>query len=877
MTSAQPISPARPTPHELQFRLMFFTTGFILLFAISLSLSPIVRLRNWQAGLLWVHWVGVLIWAAGFWLIFREISRLPHPPDPFLLPIMGLLSGWGVLTIFRLSTYLGLRQAIWLGVGLGLFWASLRFTRGLSFLRRYKYIWLFSGLLLTALTLLFGAYPGGEGPRLWLGCCGVYFQPSEPLKLLLVIFLAAYLADRLPYYFSLFNLLAPSLVLIGLALALLIVQRDLGTATLLILVSILTLYLASGKKRVLFFGVFALLVAGWVGYRFSDVVHTRIQAFLNPWADPGGSSYQVIQSLLAVASGGLFGRGPGLGSPGLVPVAASDFIYPAIVEETGLLGGVAVLLLFFLLVIRALIIAVRAPYRFHRFLAGGVAVYFATQMIMIIGGNIRLLPLTGVTLPFLSYGGSSLLTSIAAVLLLVHIHRESVETDPAPLPSPFPYSAFALLLAMAVFFLAFVTGWYAVIRQDALLTRTDNPRRSITDRYVLRGSLLDRSNQPITTTTGVPGSYQRVNHYPPLSPVIGYSHPVYGQAGIEAFLDDTLRGLKGNPALDIWWNRLLYGEPPPGLDVRLSLDLNLQKAADDALGEHAGAIVLLNARTGEILVMASHPYFDPNTLSDTWPSLITDPESPLLNRAVQGLYPPGAAIAPVILGEALGQSDLPDLPRQLTYTLPDGKQLTCAVSPADPPSWGNALASGCPAPLALLGNRFLPVNLDRLFQRYGFSTLPSIPLAVAPAVVPPVSSVTLASLGQNGMLLSPLQMAEIAAAVSNDGALPAPQLTLAVLTPRQGWVIVSESQTQQVMSANRAQRIAQLLASPGKLYWQVTASTTASSHDVTWFLAGTLTQWKGSPLALAVLLEENNPPLAQSIGETILDTALNSN
>ena len=228
-----------------------------------------------------------------------------------------------------------MRQTIWLGLGCLLFWLGLRFRGGLTFLRRYKYIWLTLGLLLTALTLLLGTYPGGNGPHLWLGCCGVYFQPSEPLKLLMIIYLAAYLADRLPISFSLLGLLAPTLILVAIALLLLVVQRDLGTATLIILIYTLTLYLSSGRRRMLLLSLAAILVAGFIGYTYSTVVHNRVDAWINPWLDPSGGSYQIVQSLIALATGGLIGRGPGLGSPGIIPVAVSDFIYPAIVEETG--------------------------------------------------------------------------------------------------------------------------------------------------------------------------------------------------------------------------------------------------------------------------------------------------------------------------------------------------------------------------------------------------------------------------------------------------------------------------------------------------------------------------------------------------------------
>ena len=347
--------------------------------------------------------------------------------DPYLLPITALLTGWGLLVIFRLSTYFGLRQSIWLALGVLLITGLTLLKDPLDLLRRYKYIWLTGGLLLTALTFIFGVYPGGSGPTLWIGLGGLYLQPSEPLKLLLIIFMAAYLAERLPEQFSLTQTLVPLGLAFLAALALLIGQRDLGTASLIIILFAIILYFATDRLRVLIVSGLLLLAGGGLGYLFFDVVRLRVDAWLNPWLDPSGRSYQVVQSLIAVASGGIFGSGLGLGSPGLVPVAQSDFIFSAIAEEGGLLGCLVLLLVFALLIQRGFRTAISSADLFTRYLAGGISTYLALQSILIIGGNIRLLPITGVTLPFISYGGSSLVTAMlaAGILLCISAQGES--------------------------------------------------------------------------------------------------------------------------------------------------------------------------------------------------------------------------------------------------------------------------------------------------------------------------------------------------------------------------------------------------------------------------------------------------------------------
>ena len=636
----------RPIPFsrsQIQGRLLSLAAVFLFLYSLILTLAPAARARSWNVSYHWSQWLGFAVWVGVILVAHTQIKRHIPEADPYLLPVAALLTGWGILTIYRLVPSFGIRQTIWLAVcGLVLL-LGLRLSPELRFLRRYKYIWLTVGLLLTALTLIFGTDPGGGYEHAWLGCCGVYFQPSEPLKLLLIVYLAAYLADRLPLSLRTLPLLAPTAVVMGIALLLLAVQRDLGTASIFIFLYATILFIASGKKRILLISLIGLAVAGIAGYFLFDVVRIRVDAWLNPWLDPSGRSFQVVQSLMAVANGGTSGRGPGMGSPGLVPVAISDFVFVAIAEETGLVGTLGMLALIGFFVARGLRTAMLAPDSFRRILAAGLTAYIGAQSILIIGGNVRLFPLTGVTLPFVSYGGSSLLTSFLALLILLFISSQP-EDEPAPLPNPQPYLILAGLIGVGLFGLAIANAWWAVWRGPDILQRTDNARRSIDERYVKRGSLLDRNGTPIDFTLGEIGSYTRNYIYPDLGSITGYTDPVYGQAGLEATLDPYLRGLQGNPASSIWWNHLVYGEPPPGLDIRLSIDLDLQKRADSLLGDRAGAVVLLNAQTGEILAIASHPTFDPSLLDTQAAALLKDPQSPLLDRAAQETYPSGLAL-----------------------------------------------------------------------------------------------------------------------------------------------------------------------------------------------------------------------------------------
>ena len=847
---------------------------FLGLYTLTLTLAPAARARSWAVEFEWNYWVAFIIWLLALVAMHWQTGRFLPDRDPYLLPIAGLLTGWGMLTIWRIFPSFGLRQALWmLGVAV-VFILGLRAPNHLSFLRRFKYLWLTGGLILTGLTLIFGTNPlTGANPRLWLGCCGIYFQPSEPLKLLLVIYLSAYLADRLLFTTRLLPLLAPTLVMTGLTLLLLLVQRDLGTASIFIFLFAAIVYIGTGRKSILLISAFTLGIAAAAGYRLFDVVRLRVDAWFNPWLDPSGRSYQIVQSLLAVANGAILGRGPGLGNPNLVPIPHSDFIFAAITEETGLAGAIGLLVALAILATRGLYIAIHAPDSFRRFLAAGLSAYLIGQSVVIIGGNLRLLPLTGVTLPFVSYGGSSLLTAYLTLLLLLHISNQS-QSQSKIVPGLPRYLGLGGFLLSGLAAAALVAGWWAFYRGPGLLERTDNPRRAIADRIVRRGEILDRRNEPLVATQKSSGEYFRQSLYP-LGPITGYTNSVYGQSGLEASLDPYLRGLQGNPALTIWWHHLLYGQPPPGLDVRLTLDLDLQKTADRLLAEQRGALVLLNSESGEILAMASHPTFDPNLLDQNWTALVKDPDTPLLNRATLGRYQPGPAIAPLLYAAAWRDDKVPPAPQTLTYHL-DNLTLDCALQPQEP-IWNSLLADGCPTAQLALGQTLGQESVLALFNQLGFYTPPALRLPTD-SLSSPVAfrDPARAFLGQADIAVSPLQMALAAASLSSGGIRPAPRLASAVNTPETGWVVLPPlGEPVRVFAETIANQVADALTAEHLPVWQVLAATPNGPQQyVTWYIAGTLPSWNGGPLTLVILLEENSPELAQVIGQAVLQAAI---
>ncbi|HEX2981790.1 MAG TPA: FtsW/RodA/SpoVE family cell cycle protein, partial [Anaerolineaceae bacterium] len=585
-------------------------------------------------------------------------------------------------------------------------------------------------------------------------------------------------------------------------------QRDLGTASLFVVLFTVMLFMATEKRRYVALILVGMILALVVGYRYFDVVRLRIDAWINPWQDADGRAYQIVQSLIAIASGEFLGRGPGMGSPALVPVTHSDFIFAAIAEEFGMVGMIAIVALLALFAFRGLRVALRAADPYQRYLAAGLTCYLTAQSVLIIGGNLRLLPLTGITLPFVSYGGSSLMTSFIALLLLVQISGQTADNASAVRnPRPVLYLGAGFLAALAG--IALLGGWWAIVRSADLTARKDNLRPAISEFYTPRGDILDRHDAKISTTIGNPGDYTRSILYPALSPIIGYANLDYGQTGLELDLNPVLRGLQGNSALTVWWTDLLYGQLPRGLDVRLTLDLKIQQIADQQLEGHSGAAVLLNASSGEILAIASHPGFDANRLAETWNTLIDDPTSPLLNRASAGQYPLGTALGPFALASVNLPDALPSVPQPLDVTL-NGHRIGCTQAIVNDVNWGSAVAAGCPTPLIDLSSRVGAGDLKEKLTALGFYTQPEIPLLTPdPKItITTVDDVQL-RLGLDDLHVSPLQVALAASAISASGQVPAAQIVNAVRAPDGSWDAVQDGpSTNQALLSSSARKAA---------------------------------------------------------------------
>ncbi|MDR5659727.1 FtsW/RodA/SpoVE family cell cycle protein [Serpentinicella sp. ANB-PHB4] len=338
--------------------------------------------------------------------------------DPYLFLIISLLSSIGITMIYRLNPSTGLRQILWYVFGVILFFLSYVIFIKIRNWESYVYLYIAGGLLLFLLTFTLGTTV--KGATNWIRIGNFTFQPAEIIKIIYVFFIAA--------YFTYPKKLKNVYIFTGIAylhILLLFFQRDLGMAMLFYGIFLSVFYVFSKDQKLLLLniaGAFAIVI---VGYYTMNHVQIRFEAWINPWENIASRGYQITQSLFAIAEGGFFGTGLGMGRPDFIPEVHTDFIFSAICEEMGLFGGIGVVLLYFILVYRGFKIVLHTEDKFKRIVALGITLTYSYQTFIIIGGVIKLIPLTGITLPFVSYGGSSLVTAFIAFGILQGISKNT--------------------------------------------------------------------------------------------------------------------------------------------------------------------------------------------------------------------------------------------------------------------------------------------------------------------------------------------------------------------------------------------------------------------------------------------------------------------
>jgi len=387
----------------------------------ALAVAALI-LRNAPPGAIGPPWMLALLAALSIvWVLWQPMTTVRDDALPALAIV---LSALGLAIVARLSPALAQKQQLWLLLSLALAIAAGPLFAHFRRFAAYKYLWVVASLALFVLLLVFGQEVNGA--RLWIRVGPVQYEPIELIKLFIVFFLAAYLAETADVIgnarpWSLranVKYLGPLFIGWGASMAILVLQRDLGMATLLLATFATLLYVATRRIDIVLFGALLFgLGAFWAVHHYPYVA-TRIAIWRNPFSDPLGAGYQSSQAYYSLAAGGLVGSGYRLGHPEFIPDVSTDYVYAAFAEEFGVIGALIVLAIFLDLVRRIFATGLEQPDLYTKLLATGLGATLGFQVVIIVGGVIGLLPLTGITLPFLSYGGSSLVANFLLVALV---------------------------------------------------------------------------------------------------------------------------------------------------------------------------------------------------------------------------------------------------------------------------------------------------------------------------------------------------------------------------------------------------------------------------------------------------------------------------
>ena len=810
---------------------------------------------------------------AAFAVAHVAVRRFAPGADPAILPLVFLLSGVGIAFVTRLAPNLAGSQVLWLFVSIAAMVAVLWAVPSVEYLAQYKYTMGIAGVALLLLPMLIGTERGGS--KLWLTFGPFSFQPGEIAKVLIACFLAAYLAENRealsastihlgPLAIPRPRMLAPLFLMWGLSLLVVVFERDLGSALLFYTFFVVMLYGCTGRVSYVLFSILLLAAGAVLCYSLFSHVQVRVQIWLDPFSDPSNKGLQIVQSLYSLADGGLVGAGIGKGLPTLIPVVESDFIFSAIGEEMGLLGASAVIICYLLLAVRGYATAARAKSDVAAFTAIGLTTAIAFQAFLIIGGVTKLLPLTGVTLPFMSQGGSSLLSSFIIVALLLKTGDEGTgretQIEAAPTsPRPDRTSAVvhgthararygmdtpesgvlgrvalgnrlvALVTVSSVMFALLIANltYIQVIKADYYRNLPNNNHTIAKSERVQRGAIITSDNVTLAESLQQEdGTYVRAYPQGSLAAhTVGYMSSRYGASGVEASLNETLAGKADHST----WTSALYslaGIDTPGSSVVLTLNSQMQKAAEQALSGYTGAIVVLNPTTGAVLAKASSPSFDLTDID--YAMTDTGGSGTLVDRATQSLYTPGSTFKVVTLAAAL---DTQTAALDSTYEAPASIEIGGGdVTNIDDESWESltleeALAKSANTVFGQVGTQLGASDLVTYANAFGYGQRLGQDFSTTASLMPEPSEMTewetaWAAVGQPvGMHASPagpqttvMQNAVVAAAIANGGIVMDPYVVDHILSPEGATTATTQPRSLgQAVSSDTANQVKQAM------------------------------------------------------------------
>lgn len=869
---------------------------------------------------------------ASFIVSHLALRKFAPAADPAILPICFALSSIGIAFVTRLAPDLAVRQVAWLVLGIIFMIAVIIFMKNMDKTANYKYTLMVIGLILLLSPLLPGIGNEIYGSRIWLSIGSFSFQPGEIAKIFIVLFLAGYLAQNRemlsvfthkvgPFKFPDRSTLLPLLIMWLLSMAIVVFEKDLGSALIVYFVFLTMLYVASGKKFYLVVGLLTIAIGAVILFFFFSHVQVRVDTWLDPFADPTNTGYQLVQSIFSMADGGLFGVGIGSGLADNIPIVESDFIFAAIAEETGLLGAAGLLLLYLCFAIRGLVTAARAKSDVSSFIAVGLTATIVLQAFIIVGGVTRLIPLTGLTLPFVSQGGSSLLASFIAVGFLLKCGDQSTGVESEIASGTGNISAEGVLgrvslgkritntmIAFSVLFALLVANltMIMVVQADEYKNMPINNHTLVKESKTERGTISTYDNVVLAQSVEQSdGTYKRV--YPAgtlAAHVVGYASEKFGTAGIESSYNDTLKGQRNYAS----WTDVLNastGNSAAGNDVKLTINSTIQKAAQDALEGFSGACVVIDPKTGAVLALASSPTYnaaDIETLLQN--SSNSSDSSALYNRATQALYPPGSTFKIVTLTGALENNVATE---SSIFKAPGSMKIGNGdITNFNGRSYGEitlarATEVSANTVYAQLGVEMGAAMLVKTAEDFGFDQDIKFDLPLAKSLMPKPEEMTewetaWAAAGEPvgehespaGPQSTVLEMAMVGCAIANNGAIQKPYLIDSIYNAEGKCSFTASPSTLMTATnsatANRVKSVLEGVVASGtggaaavsgvKIAGKTGTAETGKPIDDSWFVG--IGPSENSRVVVAIVLEEGSdlPGGAASRAQGVLRTAL---
>ncbi|MCR4587587.1 MAG: FtsW/RodA/SpoVE family cell cycle protein [Lachnospiraceae bacterium] len=703
------------------------------------------------------------------------------------------------------------------------------------------------GVAALASVYLLGTYTGGS--KLYLQILGFNLQVSEFVKILFVVMLAGMLSKRNDF---------PGVVLAGIFagmhIMILVFSKDLGSALLLYMVFVLMVFVGSGKWLYLPLGAMVLAGASYIAYFHFTHFRVRVRAFMNPWDVIDNEGYQITQSLFAISGGGLFGMGLFRGTSKNIPNVMTDFIFSAITEELGLLTAVCIILIYFGTFLLTVRLAISLKNMYEKLIAFGLGFSFIMQVFIIIGGDTRFIPMTGITLPLMSYGGNSVMATMFLFSMLQGLHlykrdhredtvslqdkislqenssaqrgpaKENDLNDQKPMVSygkvltRFRHQNIGVTLGVLTIFIAMSSYivWYATTNEQALMENDYNAREKILEQENIRGTIYSAEGEKLAYTDE---EEQRIYPYgDKYAHVVGYTG--YGMSGLEDAMNYFLISSDLTESEKLEYAR--KEEKYPGNDVTTTLQTSIQEVAWKALGAYKGAVIVSDPTTGAILAMVSKPSFDPNEIAAIWEDITEDEDnSVLLNRVTQGTYPPGSTFKILTALEYMREN--PEDYKSYTYQCNGSFHLEdTTIHCYHGMSHGavdfeKSFAKSCNSSFANIGssldwNRFGETLQSLLFNSDLPYDLPYTHSKVSAYADLDTYTRLQTAIGQSTTCITPLHLNLITCTIANDGILMKPRLVSSVHTAGGALVKAFPSETAgTLMTAEEAENLTELM------------------------------------------------------------------